>query len=178
MAARAIHASLIALLLAGAYVPAASAIGCRGDIAATTRVGTGEFCVLGFCLYKAELWSARPRFSPDAPFALVLNYERSVSAEKMVATGISEIERLATQPLPSATVQAWRNDMKRAFGDVSRGDELCGVYLPGRGARFYANGVATAQVDDEAFARAFFGIWLDPRTRAPSLRERLLGGGS
>ncbi|AKC70751.1 hypothetical protein MB84_16575 [Pandoraea oxalativorans] len=28
------------------------------------------------------------------------------------------------------------------------------------------------------FARAFFGIWLDPRTRAPSLRERLLGEGS
>lgn len=178
MLPRALCIGLSALLLVGAYAPTASAAGCRSDIAATTRVGSGEFCVLGFCLYKAELWSARPRFSPDAPFALVLNYERSVSAENIISTGITEIERLATQPLPSATVNAWRKDMKQAFGDVSRGDELCGVYLPGQGARFYANGVVTAQIDDEAFARAFFGIWLDPRTRAPSLRERLLGGGS
>ena len=34
----------------------------------------------------------------------------------------------------------------------------------------------TGQVDDPAFARRFFGIWLDPRTRDPELRTRLLTG--
>jgi hypothetical protein len=32
-------------------------------------------------------------------------------------------------------------------------------------------------IDDPVFARAFFAIWLDPRTREPQLRNRLLGKG-
>ena len=52
---------------------------------------------------------------------------------------------------------------------------ICSVYLPDRGARFYANGRMTTEVDDPAFARAFFDIWLAPGTRAPALRRRLLG---
>lgn len=176
--ARKVATSLLALVLAASHSSGVLAAGCRGDAAATTRVGTGELCVLGFCLYKAELWSAQPRFSQEEPFALVLHYERSVSAENIISTGMGEIERLATRPLPQDTMNSWRKNMERAFGDVSRGDELCGVYLPGRGARFYANGVMTAEVNDVTFARAFFGIWLDPRTRAPSLRKHLLGEGS
>ena len=53
-----------------------------------------------------------------------------------------------------------------AFVDVKPGDTLCGIYLPDRGAR---------EVDDPAFARAFFDIWLAPGTRAPALRHHLLG---
>lgn len=135
--------------------------------------------MLGFCLYRAELWAPKASIAPlssDIPFALSLTYERSLSGARIVSTGIDEIQRLATQPIADATLSAWRDAMRRAFGDVSRGDELCGVYLPGRGARFYLNGNVSAEIDDPAFAQAFFGIWLDPRTRAPSLRKQLLGG--
>ena len=31
------------------------------------------------------------------------------------------------------------------------------------------------EVTDAAFTRAFFALWLDPRTRAPALRDALLG---
>lgn len=65
--------------------------------------------------------------------------------------------------------------MMRAFNDVGPGDRLCGVFLPGHGARFYTNGTLTAQIDDIAFAIAFFRIWLDPETRAARLRQDLLG---
>ncbi|MGR5254599.1 chalcone isomerase family protein, partial [Vibrio astriarenae] len=65
--------------------------------------------------------------------------------------------------------------MMPAFVDVKPGDTLCGIYLPDRGARFYANGQLTTEVDDPAFARAFFDIWLAPGTRAPALRHHLLG---
>lgn len=153
--------------------------GCRDDIPDAGRIGTGEFCVLGFCLYRAELWAAQTLSSPavaDTPFALSLTYERSVAGERIVSTGLDEMQRLAAQPLSQTTLAAWQRDMQRAFSDVSRGDELCGVYMPGRGARFYTNGHLSAEVLDPAFAQAFFGIWLDPRTRAPSLRKRLLGG--
>jgi hypothetical protein len=65
--------------------------------------------------------------------------------------------------------------MMSAFVDVKAGDTLCGAFLPGQGVRFYANDHLTVQIDDLAFARAFFAIWLDPRTRAPRLRRDLLG---
>ncbi|WP_441339363.1 chalcone isomerase family protein [Pandoraea sp. PE-S2T-3] len=169
-----------ASLIAACSVSNARA-GCRDDIAGARHIGAGEFCVLGFCLYRAELWAPKAPVAPlaplsfDIPFALSLTYERSLSGARIVSTGIDEIQRLATQPIADATLSAWRDAMRRAFGDVSRGDELCGVYLPGRGARFYLNGNVSAEIDDPAFAQAFFGIWLDPRTRAPSLRKQLLG---
>ncbi|WP_323122286.1 chalcone isomerase family protein [Burkholderia alba] len=149
--------------------------GWRDDIAPAQRVGSGAFCVLGFCLYDAELWARNGDAGFDMPFALLLTYRRAIKSERLVDTGLGEIERLAAAPLSAATQAAWRADMARAFGDVAPGDTLCGVYLPGKGARFYANGRPTAEVDDPAFARAFFGIWLDPRTRAKTLRRQLLG---
>jgi hypothetical protein len=147
----------------------------RDDVAHARRIGAGAFCVLGFCLYDAALWATRAGTGFDAPFALCLTYRRAIRGERLVAAGLDEIGRLAAAPLSAATRAAWRDDMARAFGDVAPGDTLCGVYLPDQGARFYANDRLTAEVDDPAFARAFFGIWLDPRTRARALRMQLLG---
>ncbi|ABB05630.1 chalcone isomerase family protein [Burkholderia lata] len=149
--------------------------GCVDDVAPARLIGSGRFCVLGICLYDAQLWAPRAPAAFDTPFALSLTYRHDVKGERLVSTGMSEIERLAPAPLPAATRDAWRADIARAFTDVLRGDVLCGVYLPGQGARFYTNGRLTADVADPDFARAFFDIWLDPRTRAGSLRRQLLG---
>lgn len=175
---RRLPAALLACLL-GVWGVSGAQAGCRDDIPDARRIGAGEFCVLGFCLYRAELWAAQPPAVPTAsetPFALLLTYERSVSGERIVSTGLDEMQRLAPHPIAEATLTTWQQDMRRAFGDVSRGDELCGVYLPGHGARFYTNGKVSTEVRDPAFAQAFFGIWLDARTRAPTLRKQLLGG--
>jgi len=40
---------------------------------------------------------------------------------------------------------------------------------------FYNQHRLLGAIDDPVFARAFFSIWLDPRTREPQLRARLLG---
>ena len=66
--------------------------------------------------------------------------------------------------------------MKRVFPDVRAGTRITGVYLGERGARFYVDGTLAGAIEDEAFARAFFAIWLDPRTSAPALRTALLSG--
>ena len=85
------------------------------------------------------------------------------------------MKRLAQPPLSDALVARWRDDMLKAFVDVAPGDWLCGVFLPGTGVRFYANGAPTATIEDPEFARAFFNIWFDPQTRAKTLRAKLLG---
>ncbi|MEK6346806.1 MAG: chalcone isomerase family protein [Burkholderia sp.] len=158
-----------------AAAAAAAPPDCRNDVPSARLIGSGDFCVLGFCLYDAALWASRAPTTADVPFALALTYRRTIRAERLVKVGMDEIRRLAPAPLPDATLAAWQADMRRAFEDVGPGDSLCGVYLPGHGARFYANGRLKAAIDDPAFAAAFFGIWLDPHTRAERLRRRLLG---
>ncbi len=64
---------------------------------------------------------------------------------------------------------------RRALVDLAAGDRLTGVFLPGHGMRLYRGDMLQADVADDAFARAFFSIWLDPRARAPDLRTRLPG---
>jgi hypothetical protein len=158
-----------------ACVTGLASAGCREDVPQAHLIGQGPFCIFGFCLYDAQLWAEHPPQAFDAPFALLLTYRRTIKAQRLVDAGMSEIERLTQSPLPAATLIGWRTEMARAFKDVGPGDELCGVFLPGRGARFYANGLLTTEVDDPSFALAFFRIWLDPDTRAARLRKNLLG---
>jgi hypothetical protein len=160
-----------ALLFAGT-----AAADCTDALANAQVTGSGDFCVLGFCLYDARLLAESSPVGFDAPFALELTYRHGFSGSQLVRTGMREIDRLAATPLPDDVRAAWQADMARAFGDVAPGDTLCGAYLPAHGVRFYRNGQPTADIADPAFARAFFSIWLDPRTRAPGLRARLLGG--
>ncbi|MGH8777633.1 chalcone isomerase family protein [Paraburkholderia sp.] len=148
---------------------------CKDDIAPASELGEGSFCIIGFCVYDAQLWSATATLSTKSPFALVIEYSRSIAKTRLAETGLAEIERLAASPLPAATRERWHANMLAAFVDVKPGDTLCGAFIPGRGVRFYANDRLTAEIDDDAFARAFFAIWLDPRTRAPQLRRHLLG---
>lgn len=167
--------ALLGIALALTCLNASADAGCGTDIPQAHLIGEGSFCVLGFCLYDAQLSAEHPPHAFDAPFALLLTYRRTIHADRLVDTGIGEIKRLSPGVLPVMTLDAWRNDMARAFTDVGPGDRLCGVFFPGRGVRFYANGNLTAEIDDPAFAVAFFRIWLDPDTRAPGLRKSLLG---
>jgi hypothetical protein len=149
--------------------------GWRSDLQSARLVGEGDFSVFGFRLYRAQLWSERVPVDYDERFALHLTYTRSIKGRRLADTGIDEIRRQAAAPIPSGTLERWRDDMLRAFGDVEPGDQLSAVFLPGKGVRFYSGERESGEFDDPAFARAFFGIWLDPSTRAPSLRKHLLG---
>jgi hypothetical protein len=108
------------------------------------------------------------------PLALQITYARSLSGQRLVDTSIAEIRRMNGSAVPDET-GALARGTSQVLPDVHAGDRLTGVYLPAEGARFYANDRATGQIQDPALARAFFAIWLDPATRAPALRQHLLG---
>ncbi len=167
-----------ALAMALLCVPALAAAGWRADVQPARLSGEGEFRVFGFRLYTAQLWSAQLPIAPDAPFALQLTYDRSIKRERLVETSLDEMKRIGgagdTPPSPQL-LDSWRASMTQAFVDVRPGDTLTGVFMPGKGVRFYAGDRLTTEIDDPAFAQAFFSIWLDPATRAPALRQRLLG---
>jgi hypothetical protein len=151
----------------------------RAAVPEARKIGAGELRILGFSIYSAQFWSSpqavEESLGMNAPFALELTYRRAISREDLVAASLREIRRLASVSPDPAQLQRWEREMHRAFVDVRAGDRITGVFLPGEGAHFYAGTSLTHVVRDEAFARTFFAIWLDPRTRNPALRAQLLG---
>ncbi|MHC8299794.1 chalcone isomerase family protein [Pseudomonas sp. ZS1P83] len=143
------------------------------------RMGGGEMRVFGFSIYSAQFWSPRliagEPLGADVPFALELTYSRAISRDDLVEASIKEIRRLSPNSLNSELMARWEWEMQQAFVDVRAGDRITGVYMPGEGARFYVGENLQHVVRDDAFAKAFFSIWLDPRTRNPELRAQLLG---
>ncbi|MFJ4345597.1 chalcone isomerase family protein [Pseudomonas sp. NPDC089401] len=168
----AINAFALATLITLAQPAAAD---WRSSLPSAQLSGSGDFTWFGLRLYTARLWCADGPWSWDAPFALELTYHRSLSRNTLVQASIDEIQRLANRPLPADTVRQWSTSLAQAFVDVRPGMRITGLYLPGQGSRFYVDGQLTQAEPDPAFARAFFSIWLDPRSRDAQLRERLIG---
>lgn len=134
------------------------------------RWGTGEFRRWGFLVYEATLW-ATPQDPLQPPLALSLTYKRALDGQKIAEASVSEMRNLKIAD--EATLSAWGQRMAQIFPDVKAEDRIVGVQLPD-GARFFYNDRFIGSVDEAAFARAFFGIWLDARTSAPDLRALLL----
>ena len=135
--------------------------------------GGGEMRFLGFSIYHGWYWAAAHSWRLDTPFALDLRYNRSLRGASIVDRSLSEIERfdLAT---PHELAQ-WGEAMHRIIPDVVSGDRIIGLFLPPGTVRYFLNGRLIGEIIDPLFARAFFGIWLDPRTSRPEYRQKLLG---
>ncbi|GAB3249378.1 chalcone isomerase family protein [Chitinimonas naiadis] len=146
--------------------------GWRDVLADAKPVGAGDMRWLGLKLYRAELYSSSGRYVAGQPFALALTYARSFKASRIIDASLDQMRR---QGAPSARLDSWAASMRQAFVDVNEGDTLTGVYLPGKGARFYAGDKPTADIDDPEFAHWFFSIWLGQATSEPRLRQQLLG---
>jgi hypothetical protein len=135
--------------------------------------GRGELTFFGLSIYDGYFWSPTPDWSPQQPFALELVYHHPFQGADIAKRSVVEITRLGYGS-PEERAR-WSEQMERVFPDVSVGDRLTGVNLPDKGVRFFRNGRMLGEIDDCQFARAFFAIWLDPRTSEPALRQKLLG---
>ncbi|MFI8480189.1 chalcone isomerase family protein [Pseudomonas sp. NPDC078700] len=148
----------------------------RSVLADTKLVGQGDLRIWGFRIYTARLWSAYQPFDSSRPFALELTYHRDISRDQFVDASLDEIRRTSGEQVSKAQLQAWGDEMQRAFVDIKAGQRITGVNL-GERCQFYVDGRLHYEVRDRAFAKAFFAIWLDPKTRDSGLREQLLGNG-
>jgi hypothetical protein len=180
-------ALLVALLIAAALtlqaMPGASAA--TADSApphlskyfAGQLAGEARLTWFGFHVYDARLFVPASFSASDTErqsFALELTYGRSLEGRAIAETSRDEIARLGFGT--EATRRQWYDQMVRIFPDVQRGQRIAGVNLPGRGVQFLFNGEENGRIEDAEFARAFFAIWLDPRTRSPDVRDGLLRG--
>ncbi len=133
------------------------------------RWGSGEFRRFGFLVYAASLWAGEDPLRP--PLALQLTYKRNIAGAAIAEASVKEIRQLGLAD--EATLVRWGTLMAGLFPDVRPGDAIIGEYRAG-GASFHFNGRLLGRIEEAAFARAFFAIWLDARTSAPDLRAALL----
>lgn len=134
--------------------------------------GSGTFTYYTMNVYAAELWVGEQGYAPHAPFALDLRYARKLKGGKIAEASFDQMAKIDAGSADQR--QAWLQKMTAIFPDVHEGSHITGVYVPDEGAHFYLDGKPLARVSDRDFARAFFGIWLDPATTAPALRQALL----
>jgi hypothetical protein len=151
----------------------------RTEIPQAKLIGSGEFSWWGLSIYSAKLWQApgSPSTGFDAMqrFALEITYHKSISRSRFVDTSVDEIKRLHGSAYSAEQLQAWRTYMEKAFMDVKSGDQLIGVHIPDFGCRFYSQNKLLAEIPDEKFSKAFFSIWLDPKSKDTALRAQLMG---
>lgn len=138
--------------------------------------GQGKLRMLGLGIYQAHLWTLpgfRAEHALDHPVVLELTYLREFQGKTIAQRSLDEMRRAG--PLTEAQTQRWLAAMQRLFPDVRSGDRVTGLYLPGQGTSFWADGRPLGEIADPEFGRRFFGIWLAPSTSQPGLRLSLLG---
>jgi hypothetical protein len=137
--------------------------------------GSATLRFLGLQIYNARLWTPSD-FDPsrlgDQPLVLELEYLRSFKGSAIADRSITEMRRAGS--FSDDQARRWNAEMQRVFPDVRSGDRLTGIHRPGQGARFLFNDRPAGDIDDPAFSRLFFSIWLGPETSEPGMRRQLL----
>ena len=131
-----------------------------------------------FKVYEAGLYvgdtHAVTAVLDDVPKRLDITYLRDIRAADIVKIGN---ETLARQLPPDrwAALQDRLATINQWYVDVQTGDRYTLTYVPGHGSELALNGKPLGVIAGADFASAYFGIWLDPRTRYRDFRNTLLG---
>lgn len=138
--------------------------------------GQKRFRWFAFSVYDIRLWVTAP-VSPsnlfNDPFALELEYARSLYGKAIAERSLDEMQALAS--IDQTQQAQWLAFMEKAFPDVNQGDRLTGLWRPDGTVTFWFNGKQTASIRDARFGELFFGIWLASGTSEPAMRSALLG---
>ena len=174
MLRRALLVVMSLLLVLPAFAAAPSHI--QTDVPGARLAGHGEFRYFGMKIYDAQLWVGAKGYDAAAPtaapLALDLNYSRSLNGKKIAEASRDEMAKLNEGSAQQR--DAWLAKVTALFPDVQAGTHITGIYLPAVGARFYLNGKPLGEIADPEFGKAFFAIWLDPKTTGGKLRDALL----
>jgi hypothetical protein len=149
-------------LVADRYVPQAG------------KVGDGVLTYLFWDVYKATLYAPGSAWRPDAPFALTLSYMRDLKGRDIAERTITEIRDQGFAD--EAKLSDWSARLTALFPDVGDGDSLTAIRDAAGRTLFYGGSKQIGAIDDPAFGRCFFDIWLGEKTSEPKLRRTLLGG--
>ena len=136
-------------------------------------VGTGRLTIFFMDVYDLKLYAAKGVWKPGSPLALEFRYLRNIKGTRIAQITIEEIRKLGFRD--ELLLAGWYEQIRKIFPDVKEGVMLTGIFTDDEETVFYKDGEEIGRVKDTAFGNAFFNIWLDPKTREPGLRKKLLG---
>jgi hypothetical protein len=134
--------------------------------------GTGRLNWLGFHIYDASFYRAGTLSSPE--FALNVRYQKSFKGSAIANSSADEMKKIG---VPETQAALWGKELAGVLPNIESGQTLTAIYTPKQGTTFYHDGKRVGQIAGAEFSKAFFGIWLDPKTSVPKLRTDLLGQG-
>lgn len=137
------------------------------------KIGDGVLTYLFWDVYRATLYAPGTGWRADAPFVLSLAYMRDLKGRDIAERTISEMRDQGFSDEKKLT--AWSKRLGALFPDVSDGDSLTAVRDGAGRTVFYSAAKRIGAIDDPAFSRRFFDIWLGEKTSEPKLRRALLG---
>lgn len=132
--------------------------------------GSGRLTWWGLHIYDASFYRVGSLSSSE--FALEMRYQKSFSGASIANRSVEEMKRIG---VPDTQAVLWGKELTAFLPNVESGHTLTAIYTPKQGTTFYHDGKQIAQIPGAEFPKAFFGIWLDPKTSAPKLRTELLG---
>lgn len=136
-------------------------------------VGKSRLTYMFWDIYDAVLYAPQGNWSEDKPFALELSYLRDLEGEDIAERSVEEMRKQGLQN--DEQLAEWQSRMTEIFPDVEEGDSLTGEVNSEGHTQFYFNGEPAGKVEDTAFTRAFFDIWLSEKSSEPEMRKQLLG---
>lgn len=140
------------------------------------KVGAGRMTYLTLPVFDAALYAPGGVYSTAKPFALKLTYLRNLKGRDIARSSVEQMRRQGGHG--EAQLTAWGEAMADMFPDVAKGTTLTGVRHADGATSFYQSARVIGRVEDPAFGRAFFDIWLGAKTSQPALRKKLLGMGA
>lgn len=135
-------------------------------------VGRGQLNMFGLKIFDAELYSFSGIYNPEDSFSLKLTYLRNFSAKEISKSAISEIEAQGYKN--KVQLEKWREKMNAIFPNVKKNSYIIGHKDEKGAAIFYYNGNYIGKIDDKAFSKVFFDIWLGKNSSQPKLRDKLI----
>lgn len=168
-------ATLILCLLLS--VPASASVRVAGiEFAPAVAIGETEIPLRGgglfryavvFRVYAGVLYApadvaGADILEADVPKRLELHYLLNISADDFRRSGTALIEKQQGPEVLAALAERLER-FHAAYQDVQEGDRYALEYHPDYGTRLLKNGKELVRVPGLDFARAYFGIWLDPQ---------------
>lgn len=176
----------VSLLLS---LPAAANIRISGiDFAPNVTVGEAQiplrggglfryaviFRVYAGALYAPSQIAGEDILGADVPKRLELHYLLDISAEDFRKSALAFLEKQQS-PADLIALADRLETFNAAYQNVQEGDRYALEYHPETGTRLLKNDEELVRVPGLDFARAYFGIWLDPQQPlSSSFRDDLL----
>jgi hypothetical protein len=132
-------------------------------------VGEGRLIYWGFKLYDAQLFASK---ESQGGYALDLQYLRQFEAQDLYKQTLEEMQKMGVSKEKQAL---WDPQLSKAFKTVKKGDSITAIKKSRDLTQLFHNGQLISEIRGEELSKAFFGIWLHPRTSVPKLRQSLLG---